>query len=214
MTAASYESRPSLTGLILLAHDPAYSFSVETLTSFFPVVLSSVQLNVALDEVLSILISTLAPLHRAKPRPELSTDLVIPLVHLFSHLASNHSEPDIRHYTFRIVSLALGLSSPPLRFRLLQDLLSDKDLPQQMRVASVGLLKEAVLEGLAAKDNIFASPHLLATFGPIVLRPDPPDLSVTIFEFLDSAEPLRLVESLGFYYVLLMRDTQNRVRRG
>ena len=200
--------------MILLAHDPAHTFSPETLTSFFPIVLSCIQSNVALDEVLSILLSSLAPLRNADPRPDLSVDLIIPLVHLLPHLASNHSEPDIRHYAFRILSLVLGLSPPPLRFRLLQELLSDKDTPPQMHVAAVGLLKEAVLEGLAARDkNVFASTQLLPAFGPIVLRPDPSDLSFSLEEFLDSAEPLRLVECLGFYYILLMRDSQNKASR-
>ena len=214
-TARSYESRPSLASLILLAHDPSYAFPVSILTAFYPTVIFCIQSNIALDEVLSILISSLAPLRSAVPRPELDADLIAPLIHLLPHVASNHSDPDIRHYTFRVISLVLGLSPSPLRFRFLQDLLSDEDLPPQMRVAAVGLLKDAVLEGLASSDkNIFASPHLLAVFGPLVLRPQPPDLfdSVLLDDFLESPEALRLVECLGFYYVLLLRDVQNRVR--
>ena len=213
--AQYYESRPSLVSIILLAHDPAYTFSTQTLTAFFPIILSSIQSNVALDEVLSILLSSLAPLRSQTPRPELSVDFVIPLVHLLPHVASNHSEPEVRHYNYRILSLVLGLSPSPIRFRLLHDLLGDKEVPPQMRVAAVGLLKEAVLESFTTKDkNMFASPLLLSTFGPIVLRPDPPDLldSVSLDDFLDSAEPLRMVECLGFYYVLLLRDTHNQVR--
>ena len=213
--AQHYESRPSLVSIILLAHDPTYTFSTQTLTAFFPIILSSIQSNVALDEVLSILLSSLAPLHSQTPRPELSVDFVIPLVHLLPHVASNHSEPEVRHYNYRILSLVLGLSPSPIRFRLLHDLLGDKEVPPQMRVAAVGLLKEAVLESFTTKDkNMFASPLLLSTFGPIVLRPDPPDLldSVSLDDFLDSAEPLRMVECLGFYYVLLLRDTHNQVR--
>ncbi|KAI0746908.1 hypothetical protein C8Q80DRAFT_1178265 [Daedaleopsis nitida] len=210
-TVESYEKLPALPGLILLAHHPTYTFSVDSLTSFYPTVLSSIQSNLALDEVLSILLSSLAPLRKANPIPELSTDLVAPLISLLPHLAANHPDPDIRHYTFRVVSLVLGLSPAPLRFRLLQELLSDEDVPGHMRVAAVGLLKEAVLEGLVAKGkNLFASRLLLSTFGPIVLRPQPPDLSVSLDDFLDSPEPLRLIECLGLYYVLLMRDTEDR----
>ncbi|TFK89669.1 hypothetical protein K466DRAFT_574710 [Polyporus arcularius HHB13444] len=207
-----YESRPSLVSLVLLAHEPTYTFSTQTLSAFFPIVLSSIQSNVALDEVLSILLSSLAPLRSQTPRPELSVDLIVPLVHLLPHLASNHSDPEIRHYTYRVLSLVLGLAPSPVRFHLLHDILGDKDVPPQMHVAAVGLLKEAVLEGLAAKDkNMFASPLLLSTFGPIVLRPDPPDLdSVSLDDFLKSAEPLRMVECLAFYYMLLLRDTKNQ----
>ncbi|KAI0646409.1 hypothetical protein C8Q79DRAFT_962504 [Trametes meyenii] len=213
VTTSSAEGRPTLASFILLAHEPSYAFSVSTLAAFFPVILSSIQLNIALDEVLSVLINTFATLRANTPQPELDTDLIVPLVHLLPHLASNHTDPDIRHYTFRILSLVLGLSPPPVRFQVLKDLLSDEDMPPQIRIAAVGLLKEAVLEGLSADDpNVFASGHLLPTFGPIVLQPDPPDAldAVNVDDFLDGPEPLRLVECLGLYYVLLQRDRQNK----
>ncbi|PIL27618.1 hypothetical protein GSI_10770 [Ganoderma sinense ZZ0214-1] len=207
------ESRPSLASLAFLAHEPSYTFSVSTLTAFYPIILSSIQSNVAFDEVLSILISSLAPLRSAVPRPELTADLSVPLVHLLPYVASNHPDPDLRHYALRVISLVLGLSPSALRFHFLQELLSDEELPPQMRVATIGLLKEAVLEGLSTSDkNPFASPQLLATFGPLVLRPDPLDLfdSVPLNDFLESPEALWLVECLGFFYVLLLRDAQNQ----
>ncbi|KAI8969429.1 hypothetical protein BD414DRAFT_428621 [Trametes punicea] len=207
------ETRVSLSTLILLAHRPLYTFSISTLTAFFPTILSSLQANVALDEILAVLINTLAPLRSSISRVELEPDLIIPLVHLLPHVASAHPDPDIRHYTFRILSLVLRLSPPLIRFRLLEELLADEETPSRMRIAAIGLLKEAVLEGLSDQgQNIFASPHLLSTFGPIVLRPDPPDVfqTITLDELLDGPEPLRLVECLGFYYVLLQRDQMNR----
>ncbi|KAI0635285.1 hypothetical protein C8Q77DRAFT_1217164 [Trametes polyzona] len=213
ISTSSYGNRASLASLILLAHDGSYVFSPSDLNALFPFLLSSLQSNVALDEDLAILIRCLAPLHLAKPRQELEVDFVIPLIHLLPPLASHHPDPDIRHYTFRALSMVLGLSPSPVRFQLLKDLLSDEGTPPQMRIAAVGLLKEAVLEGLSqATQNLFASPHLLSTFGPIVLRPDPPDVLETIAseDFLEGPEPLRLVECLGFYYVLLQRDSANR----
>ncbi|KAL7284111.1 hypothetical protein ACG7TL_001391 [Trametes sanguinea] len=212
-TTETCEAAPSLATFILLAHEPSYTFSIPTLTTFYPTVLSALQANVALDEILAVLINTLAPLRASTLRPELEADLVIPLVHILPHIASNHSDPDIRHYTFRILSLVLELSPPPMRFGLLRELLTDEDVPRQMRIAAVGLLKEALLEALASEgQNIFASPHLLSTFGPIVLRPDPPGMfdTATLEDFVDGPEPLRLVECLGFYYVLLQRDKHNR----
>lgn len=164
--------------------------------------------------MLSILIKYLAPLRSLIPRSELEVDLIIPLIHLLPPLASNHPDPDIRHYTFRVLSLVLGLSPSPVRFQLLKELLSDEDTPPQMRTAAVGLLKEAVMEGLSADaQSVFASPLLLSTFGPIILRPDPPDIldTATREDFLDGPEPLRLVECLGFYYVWFQRDRDNRV---
>ncbi|KAI0674423.1 hypothetical protein C8Q78DRAFT_592898 [Trametes maxima] len=213
VTTSSVEGRPTVASFVLLAHDPSYTFSFAIFTTFFPVILSSIQLNIALDEVLSVLINTFATFKSTTPRPELDTGLIVPLVQLLPHLASNHTDPDIRHYTFRILSLVLGLSPPPLRFQALKDLLSDEDMPPQIRIAAVGLLKEAVLEGLSTEGtNVFASGHLLPTFGPIVLQPDPPDVldTVSVSDFLDGPEPLRLVECLGLYYVLLQRDRQNK----
>ncbi|CDO75008.1 hypothetical protein BN946_scf184965.g10 [Trametes cinnabarina] len=213
LEAKACESTPSIATFILLAHDPSYTFSIANLTAFYPTVLSALQANIALDEILAVLINTLAPLHKSTPRPDLEVDLAIPLVHILPHIASNHPDPDIRHYTFRTLSLVLGLCPPPVRFGLLKELLADAEMPHQMRIAAVGLLKEAVLEGLSGEtQNMFASPYLLSTFGPIILRPDPPDMFDTAKpdEFLDGPEPLRLVECLGFYYVLLQRDQQNR----
>ncbi|OJT01701.1 hypothetical protein TRAPUB_7757 [Trametes pubescens] len=186
----------------------------EPATSSRQDVLDAALSSICLDEILSILINFLAPLRSVIPRPELEVDLIIPLIHLLPPLASNHPDPDIRHYTFRVLSLVLGLSPSPVRFQLLKDLLSDEDTPPQMRTAAVGLLKEAVMEGLSQDaQNMFASPLLLSTFGPIVLQPDPPDIfdSATCEDFLAGPEPLRLVECLGFYYVWLQRDRTNRV---
>lgn len=90
-----------------------------------------------------------------------------------------------------------------------------------IRVASVGLLKDIVLNAFtretATISSPFASPELLRTFGYIVLRPTPRDLfSKTadierLKEFLDTEEPKRLVECLNFYNILLRRDTSNIV---
>ncbi|KAH9852489.1 hypothetical protein C2E23DRAFT_868640 [Lenzites betulinus] len=208
-----YLGTSSLAALILLAHSPLYTFSVSSVASIYPILLSLVQSNIALDETLAILINCLAPLRSVTPRPELEVDIIIPLVHLLPPLASNHSDPDIRHYTFRILSTVLGLSPSPVRFRLLNDLLSGEDTPPQMQIAAVGLLKEAIMEALSeSAPNLFASPQLLNTFGPSVLRPNPPDIltAATAEDFLDGPESLRLVECLGLYYVLFQRDGQNR----
>lgn len=107
---------------------------------------------------------------------------------------------------------------PPLEhMSLLRDLLSEDSFPA-MRVAAIGLLKDAVLEALSNKsDSPFASPDLFRTFGYIVLRSDPPDLFSnsddrnSLDSFLKTQEPKRLVECLAFYYVVLMRDTDNLV---
>ncbi|KZT10353.1 uncharacterized protein LAESUDRAFT_721690 [Laetiporus sulphureus 93-53] len=218
---SDYESRLSLGSLVLLAHSPSYSFSVPMLTSFFPIILISLQSNTALDEVLSLLINSIVPLQSQSPS-ELPPDLIVPLAHVLPPLASVHPEPSTRHQTFRLLSVVLSLAPSPLRLQLLYGLLTDPDSLPQMRVAAVGLVKEAVLEGLSttmgssdAARNVFASPIFLQTLGSTILQTDPPELftsgeQLSLAEFLESAEPLRLVECLALYYVLLLRDVQNR----
>lgn len=95
----------------------------------------------------------------------------------------------------------------------------------QMRVAAIGLVKQAVMEALAAPSstvqsnpNPFASPAFMRTFAPLVFVPHLPpldqegDIEDDLEAFLQSLEPLRLVESLGLYYVVLQRDVGNKVR--
>lgn len=84
-----------------------------------------------------------------------------------------------------------------------------------MLIAAVGLVKDAVLRALASpKKSVWASPLLLSTFGSLVFRPDPPDLleKVEVKAFVEGIEPRRLTECLTLYYVLIVRDTTNRVR--
>jgi hypothetical protein len=85
-----------------------------------------------------------------------------------------------------------------------------------MRIAAIGLVKEAALEALAypKMENVFASPFLLQTIGPYVFRLDSQDIFGSIGgvdELKDNPEPARLVECLNLYYVLLSRDVDNRV---
>ena len=86
-----------------------------------------------------------------------------------------------------------------------------------MRTAAIGLVKESVMEALSHPntESVFASPFLLQTIGPHIFRLDSPDL-LGVIGGLDSAndspEPARLVECLGLYYILLLRDVGNKVR--
>ncbi|EDQ98648.1 uncharacterized protein LACBIDRAFT_298363 [Laccaria bicolor S238N-H82] len=129
-------------------------------------------------------------------------------------LASAHPDPLVRHQAFRIISSLLTLTQPDLRIQLLTDLTGDSQLPQ-MRIAAVGLVKEAIIESISStKPNPFASPLFLRVFGPILFRPSPPDLfsgskELSLSSFQESSEPQRLVECLALYYILLQHDHQN-----
>ncbi|THH07047.1 hypothetical protein EW145_g3654 [Phellinidium pouzarii] len=154
---------------------------------------------------------------------DLDPDVIAPLIFSLSPLTCTSPDSQIRLIAFRILG-ALLMRAPPLEhMSLLQELLSCNALPA-LRVAAVGLLKDAVLASLNASApapsaptsrSPFASPALLRTFGYVVLRPDPTDLfsrpadQASLNAFLDTSEPKRLVECLSFYYVLLMRDTAN-----
>jgi hypothetical protein len=211
-------SKPSLASLVLLAaHAPPSEYpSIPFLVSFFPIILTSLQANVALDATLATLLKALcaAPL----PQTELSPDIVIPLATVLPPLCSAHPDAPTRHITFRILGRVLRLAPSVLSLRILRDLVSpSEDTSPYMRTAAIGLIKEAVLEALSdpKAENVFASPLLLQTIAPHVFRLDPPDLltsTASVEEFKSSTEPARLVECLNLYYILLSRDVDNRVR--
>ena len=206
-------SAPSTNSMIILAHSTVDPFEANhLLSSLLPIILGSIQTNSALDEALAILLESLHP--RATSRSQLSPDIIIPLCTVLPSLCNSHPSPLVRHQVFRILSLLLSSSSPPLRMQLLMDLLTDPNLPQ-MRVASVGLVKEAFLEAISStQSNIFTSPMFLQAFGPTLFRPSPPDLfssSISLDEFKDSSEPSRPIECLALYYVVLQRDESNMV---
>ncbi|KAH6901001.1 hypothetical protein BKA70DRAFT_1159128 [Coprinopsis sp. MPI-PUGE-AT-0042] len=199
---------PSPTSLAFLAHlEPSDLSEPALLSSLMPILIACIQTNNIIDQTLSLLLKVL---HSQKE--ELPMDVIAPLLSVFPMLASGHPDPQARHQAFRILGLLLSRSPPPLRMQVLQDLTTDDEFPQ-MRVAAVGLVKDAVLEALtSSSDNIFASAAFLRTFGPILLRPNPPDVfqsSPSIKDFEESHESKRLVECLSLYYILLLRDKSN-----
>ncbi len=203
---------PSLCHFVLLAHNQEDSHkTIRTLSMMLPVIISCIQANHTLDECVSFLLDALC-LNNA----EIPEDISIPLCTVLPTLASAHPDSSLRHQTFRVLSTVLSLSAPPLRLQVLQDLCSTSDFPQ-MRVAAVGLVKEAVLEAFgssAPSSNLFASPRFLQVLGPILFRPSPPDFfssvpRLTVLE--ESSEPARLVECLALLYVLILQDKKNKV---
>ena len=207
--------RPSIGSLIYLAHSseplpPAQEVLAETLATL----MTSIQTNAALDESISLLLRMMATANDNKPRPELSSDVVLPLFGLLPSLASSHPDPDIRLQVFRIMSLTLSLTPSLLRLQLLHELASNFDVPQ-MAVAALSLVKEAVLNALSERSqDVFASPLLLRTFGPVIFLPRPLDFfsshhSVQVLR--ESHELPRLSECLSLYYILLARDKYNLV---
>ncbi|KAF5372868.1 hypothetical protein D9758_001610 [Tetrapyrgos nigripes] len=257
-------SPPNQALLILYAHwlmktaDESFSSSTTTKLTYlevvFPVILQSIQTNHFLEETLSILLLSLHHLQLSKNSAiELSPDLIHPLCTLLPHLAGAHPEPQVRHRTFRVLGMVLKSSPALVRMQVLRELTgpseqnqesSNDDLEaieearrQLMRIAAIGLVKEAIMEALqesASSDqsakNPFVTPRFLQTFGPILFRTQPEDYFETLSRRIESlpekereqeylvslnkelegeAELTRLVECLSLLYVLLLRDGRN-----
>ncbi|KAL5498720.1 hypothetical protein ACEPAH_2075 [Sanghuangporus vaninii] len=185
------------------------------LSSVFPVLISALQSNTSIDACLNILLYILYP-STANRTTSIDPDYILPLSSALASIASTTPDPQIRLIAFRILGAFLARAPPLEHVTLLRDLLTETPFPS-MRVAGVGLLKDAVLEALRPNvgSNPFASPDMLRTFGYIVLRPNPPDLfskpatRASLESFMETQEPKRLVECLAFYYMLLMRDEHN-----
>ncbi|THV07962.1 hypothetical protein K435DRAFT_174453 [Dendrothele bispora CBS 962.96] len=263
-TFPSIPSPPDQTILLVYAHWLTRSFEQKAIPSprttlfnleaLLPVILSSIQTNHFLEETLAVLLLSLYNVQGSgKQTTELSSDLIHPLFNVLPELASAHPEPQVRHYTFRILSMVLRGSPAMVRMQTLRSLTgpSDPDQPPsqgwnkqieevvearrlQMRIASVGLVKEAVLEALqessSASQNVFASPKFLQTFGPVLFRTQPEGYLEILSQktrglsennrsehywdelrkvLEEEAELTRLVECLSLYYVVLLRDVRN-----
>ena len=182
----------------------------------FPVILTSIQSNLALDASLATLVKVLCV--TPPPQAELPAHIIISLTTFLPLLCGAHPDASTRHIAFRILARILQIAPAMLRLQVLRDLISpSEDISPHMRTAAIGLVKESVLEALShpKTDNLFASPFLLQTIGPHIFRLDLPDLLAAIGgldEANDNPEPARLVECLGLYYILLMRDVENKVR--
>ena len=178
--------------------------------------MTSLQLDVALDATLAILLKVLCTAPPAQG--ELSHDIIISLTTVLPLICSAHPDASARHITFCILGQVLQLAPSLLRLQILRDLVSpSEDASPYMRTAAIGLVKDAVLEALSdpKAENVFASPFLLQTLGPHVFRLEPPNLLASFSEvdaLKNNPEPMRLVGCLNLYYILLSRDTDNRVR--
>ncbi|KAF7984425.1 hypothetical protein HWV62_14488 [Athelia sp. TMB] len=202
-------SNENLVPLVYFAHSPTMlPLSSPQLATLSPLIMMSITANVALDETLAILFRQLAG------SGEVPIEVLASLFNVVPPLASAHPDPSIRMMAFRLLAMLLARSPQPIHLEILRELTSESEFPQ-MRSAAIGLVKEAVLEGLVQPNgqNIFASPQFMTTFAPILFKQNPPDLlslGLSPEKFLETAEPSRISESLNLLYVLLLRDKDNR----
>ncbi|KAF8157056.1 hypothetical protein B0H34DRAFT_483918 [Crassisporium funariophilum] len=212
----SLTEKSSVSGLVISAYSAVPEDKTDTLISQnLPMFISSIQANCLLEEVLSVLTKTLYTRQRLGAPEDLPPDISVPLCSVLPAVASIHPDAPTRYITFRVLSLLLSASVPQLSFQHLVELTRDSEFPQ-MRVSSVGLVKEMLLQAFSKagqKNSLFLTPLFLRTFGPILFRPNPPDLfaptDLTFSDFQENHEPERLVECLSLYYVLLQRDEGN-----
>ncbi|KAF9491717.1 hypothetical protein BDN71DRAFT_1433725 [Pleurotus eryngii] len=204
--------QPSIEFLVLVSHQlPSPIDPSLLLSNLMPIFLLSVRQNVALDESLAILIAALNQSASSGNAAKLSPEIVTPLCTLLPPLACGHPDASTRYLIYKILSLLLSLSQPQLRLEILRDLTSSESAPQ-MRIAAIGLIKDAIFEGLSSPfPDLFASPALFSGLGTILLRPDPPNFcsDCDYGQMSESPEPSRLVQCLSLYYAVLLRDQKN-----
>lgn len=204
-------------GLILLAYcltatpSPDITTPPVILKALLVLLISSLQSNFALDESLYILQTSFH--HTPNSPTTLDPDLLTPLIRTLVPLASTHPSPQTRHITFRLLGTSLSHFPPLDKLYMLRDLLLSEESQSlvPMRVAAVGLLKDAVLQALSSEEkNPIASPVLFETLAGRLFKFDASSMS-ELKELLENGEAKRLVETLSFYYVLSVRDVDNRV---
>jgi hypothetical protein len=178
-------------------------------------VLACLQSNLALDAVLAFLLSELT----SPASPSLEPDCTYTLAYTLALISASHPDATSRLITFRLLALCISLLPAHRQLALLAELLMPMpEIPPQLRVAAIGLARDAVLRALSEPSpSPLASPQLLRVLGPVLFCTEPADLlddlsKLDVSDFLSSVEPKRLIECLGFYYVVSARDTQNRVR--
>ncbi|KAJ3980013.1 hypothetical protein F5890DRAFT_1629789 [Lentinula detonsa] len=207
-------------GFVLFAHGYLRGDWKWELGTYMPFIYSSIQTNTFLDESLAVLLFSFFPSHSHSLPPSSPTLSFLPLLSLLPALSSTHPDPFIRHCAFRVLGGVLGVVPGLVQVEVLAELVEREGLGWKMRVAAIGLVKDAVLRALerdrggcsSGNENVMASPRFLQVFAPVlfVLK----DFSGKDGEDLERDETVmeltRLGEVLGLYYVLVMRDTRNR----
>lgn len=189
-------------------------------------ILACLRANNGLDEASAFTLTHISAMAQIKPHPPtLPIDFIIKFSLVFPSLMAVHPDPPTRHMLFRLTALTLSLTEPSLRMQVLNDMLTDPTHSPQTRIAAISLVKESVLHALSGTnilpvssplEDMFGTSWFLEILGPVLFRPNPhglfDDPNFDADDFIHSAEPNRLIECLSFYYVLIQRDTENRVR--
>ncbi|BGP51008.1 hypothetical protein JCM10450v2_006934 [Rhodotorula kratochvilovae] len=181
--------------------------------------LTSPVFKVADDEALFWLWWCVEKHLEADEAPALVSEVLFDLVDLLTPLASASPDPQTRFLAFRLIARlvtrgtggATTLEGEATQLSLLQQLAVDCPV-EALRAASIGLVKEVLLEKLAlppSTSSRFLSASFFSTaLGASLLHPDPLD-ALSAEEFLETRRA-GTMERLSLLFVLLKRDTANR----
>ncbi|CEL60575.1 hypothetical protein RSOLAG1IB_12384 [Rhizoctonia solani AG-1 IB] len=135
---------------------------------------------------------------------------MIPIV---STPASTDPDSKSRSVLFNLLTQMILKVQPVHAFKFVRDLASEECPYLNMRSSAIGLLRRLVVRAfnrsLQAEDDPFASRLLLEEYKPILFQSPILEKKEAGPESIDAQEMNRLVEILGFFYVLLARDKNN-----
>ncbi|QRV82231.1 YAP/Alf4/glomulin family protein [Ceratobasidium sp. AG-Ba] len=131
-----------------------------------------------------------------------------------SLVAATDSRPAIRSSAFRLLSQTLHKVHSEVAFGLVRQLVDEECPYSNMRSSAVGLLRQLVVRAFSRKpqsteDDPFAARILLQEYADILFASSLLDDTLESVEAVDPQEMNRIIESLGFYYVVLARDKDN-----
>ncbi|CAE6462240.1 unnamed protein product [Rhizoctonia solani] len=144
----------------------------------------------------------------------LEEDIAAELVPVISTPASTDPDPKHRATLFTLLTRMILTVRPIHAFKFVQDLASEECPYLNMRSAAIGLLRRLVVRAFSQhpplEDDPFTSRLLLEEYKSILLQsPVLEEMNLTGSKSADAQEINRLVEVLGFFYVLLARDENN-----
>ncbi|KAG8736351.1 hypothetical protein FRC10_009412, partial [Ceratobasidium sp. 414] len=144
----------------------------------------------------------------------LNGDIATDMVPAVSSVAATDPTPETRAAAFRLLTQITLKVHPEIAFGLVHQLADEACPFPNMRASAVGLLRQLVVRAFSknppAKDDPFAARILLQEYASILFRSYLLNgAAANAPEPADPQEINRIVESLGFYYVLLARDTEN-----
>ncbi|CAE6434978.1 unnamed protein product [Rhizoctonia solani] len=144
----------------------------------------------------------------------LEEDVAAELIPMVSTPASTDPDPKKRATLFKLLTQMIFKVQPVHAFKFVRDLASEECPYLNMRSSAVGLLRGLVVRAFSqdppSKDDPFATRVLLEEYKSILLQsPVLEEKDMEESKSVDAQEVNRLVEVLGFFYVLLARDEKN-----